>query len=125
MKNMVALVPHLAWNLNLSRLRMSKKKCPVLSYFCPVLGHFFERDIFWSGTKRDLILRFWAKTVIIKSVIIYARHNSAGMARARNFWVGATWRAAQRQVLFSYSAAVGSADSAPSGRLGGPTPRKN
>ena len=21
--------------------------------FCPALRHFFERDIFWSGTKRD------------------------------------------------------------------------
>ena len=52
MKNMVVLVPYLAWNLDLPRLRMSRKKCPVLSHFCPVLRHFFERDIF-GAEKRD------------------------------------------------------------------------
>ena len=43
-----------SYGLELPRLRMSRKKCPVLSHFCPVLRHFFERDIFEVGQNGTL-----------------------------------------------------------------------
>ena len=53
MKNIVVLVPHLAWNLDLPLLRLSRKKCPALSHFCPVLSHFFNGTFLeWDKTGR-------------------------------------------------------------------------
>ena len=48
MKNMVVLVPHLAWNLDLSRLRMSRK---IMSRFVPFCPTFVScSGIFLNGT---------------------------------------------------------------------------
>ena len=54
MKNMGVLVPHLAWNLDLPRLRMSRKNCPVLSDFVPCSGIFLNGTFFGAGQNGTL-----------------------------------------------------------------------
>ena len=38
---------------------------------CPALRHFFERDIFWSGTKRDILT---IKNFNIKNIVSFYHH---------------------------------------------------